>query len=123
MGISKITNCDLKDRAWQTWRSAGKNLERFSKTLFFDLERHRAQHSDELLDAIRRSTKGPFEFSQIYGRLCSAAGVHAVLYPSTRDDTRRCLALMPQNWRGSDSFVELQGPVPDTVQLRRLGGK
>jgi hypothetical protein len=268
------------------WRSAGKNLERFSKTLFFDLEKHRAQHSDELVDAIRSSTKGPFEFrgwarvvdyrysteplsmegslkgdggrfnigrtlnpaaytpfpslylaedfptayrerfgldravttngltagelvlrrntsftsialegrvdchldigdvdslkatadvlrrfqmpntiptqarqlrlrppglvrsaqglqrqllspnwrlepaqydlpsnSQIFGRLCSAAGVHAILYPSTRDDSRQCLALMPQNWKDSESFVEIQGLVPESVRVRRLDGR
>jgi RES domain-containing protein len=268
------------------WRAAGKNLERFSKTLFFDLERHRAQHSDELIDAIRTSAKGPFEFSgwtrlvdyrysdeplamegsikgdggrfnigrtlnpaaytafpalyvaedfatafrerfgidkdedtngltagelilrreqsfssialqgrvdcyldvgdveslkasadvlrrfqmpntipsqarqlrlrppglvrsaqslqrqllsrswrlepaqydlpsnsQIFGRLCSAAGVQGILYPSTRDDSRKCMALMPQNWRGSDSFVEIRGPVPESVRERRLDGK
>ncbi len=268
------------------WRSAGKSLERFSKTLFFDLEKHRAQHSDELVDAIRSSTKGPFEFrgwarvvdyrysteplsmegslkgdggrfnigrtlnpaaytpfpalylaedfptayrerfgldravitngltagelvlrretsftsiamegrvdcyldigdvdslkatadvlrrfqmpntiptqarqlrlkppglvrsaqglqrqllsrnwrlepaqydlpsnSQIFGRLCLAAGVHAILYPSTRDDSRQCLALIPQNWKESDSFVEIQGLVPESVRVRKLDGK
>ena len=267
------------------WRAAGRNLERFSQTMFFDLERHRAQHSGELLDAIRSSSKGPFKFqgwarlvdyqfsnqplsmegslkgdggrfnigrtlnpasytpfpalyvaedfptafrerfgidklsgagglaaselvlrrensfssvalnicvetlidvgdleslkatadvlrrfqmpksipaqarlvrlrvpglvrtpqglqrqllsanwrveptqydlpsnSQIFGRLCTAAGMHAILYPSVRDSAKRCLALLPQNWKGSSSFVELEGPVPQEVRQRRLDG-
>lgn len=31
--------------------------------------------------------------SQIFGRLCVAAGVHGILYPSIRNADRRCLAL------------------------------
>jgi hypothetical protein len=267
------------------WRAAGKNLERFSQALFFELEKHRALHSSELMDALRASASGPFEFSnwsrlvdyrfandplsmegslkgdggrfnigrtlnpatytpfpalyvaedfpaafrerfgidkqgringltadeltlrkessfvsvalnirvesvldvgdldalnstaailsrfqipksvsalarslrlkppglvrtapglqrqllspiwrlepaqydlpsnsQIFGRLCSAAGIHAILYPSVRDGPKRCLALLPQNWSGSTSFVELIGPVPDSVLVRRLDG-
>jgi RES domain-containing protein len=267
------------------WRAAGKNLERFSETLFFDLERHRAQHSDEFVAAIRSSSKGPFGFngwsrlvdyqfssqplstegsikadggrfnigrllnpatytpfpalyvaedfatafrerfgidktsnvggltaadlalrretsfscvalnirletivdigdldslkataeilrrfqmpksisvharrlrikapglvrtptglqrqllspnwrveptqydlpsnSQIFGRLCAAAGAHAILYPSARDRSKRCLALFPQNWKGSSSFVELAGAIPSEILVRRLDG-
>jgi hypothetical protein len=60
--------------------------------------------------------------SQIFGRLCAAAGIHAILYPSTRDAAKRCLALLPQNWGGSSSFVELVGPVPNAVRVRRIDG-
>jgi hypothetical protein len=60
--------------------------------------------------------------SQIFGRLCLAAGVHAILYPSVRNSERLCLALFPQNWRGSASFVELVGPCPPEVGTRRLDG-
>jgi hypothetical protein len=267
------------------WRAAGKNLERFSQTLFFDLERHRAQHSAEFVEAIRCSSKGPIDFhgwarlvdyrfsneplstegsvkadgrrfnigrllnpaaytpfpalyvaedfptafrerfgiekkntaggltaselvlrreasfssvalqirletlidigdldslkataeilrrfqmpksvavqarrlrlkapglvrtptglqrqllspnwrveptqydlpsnSQIFGRLCAAAGAHAILYPSVRDSSKHCLALFPQNWTGSSSFVELVGAIPSEVLVRRLDG-
>jgi hypothetical protein len=267
------------------WRAAGKNLERFGQAMFFDLERHRAEHSDELMEAIRSSTKGPLEFtswarlvdyqysnrplstegsikgdggrfnigrtlnpatytpfpalyvaedfptayrerfgidregserglsaseltlrkdhsfsyvalnvrvetvldvgdldalqttvdvlrrfkmpktvgalaralrirlpglvrspaglqkqllnphwrvepvqyslpsnSQIFGRLCAAAGVHAISYPSVRDGDTRCLALFPQNWAKSSSFVELPGPVPREVSVTRIDG-
>lgn len=61
--------------------------------------------------------------SQIFGRLCSAAGIHGILYPSARNSHRRCLALFPQNWRGSGSFVELIGPCPEEVQVRRIDGE
>jgi hypothetical protein len=60
--------------------------------------------------------------SQIFGRLCAAAGVHAILYPSVRDSSRRCLALFPQNWKGTSSFIELAGAVPPEVLVRRLDG-
>lgn len=45
------------------WREAGRNLERLSQQLFFGLEAHRSQHSHELVDAIRASTKGPQQFN------------------------------------------------------------
>jgi hypothetical protein len=45
--------------------------------------------------------------SQIFGRLVAAAGVHGILYQSARDSTHRCLALYPQNWSGSSSFLAL----------------
>lgn len=60
--------------------------------------------------------------SQIFGRLCLAAGVHAILYPSARHSERHCIALFPQIWRGSSSFVELVGPCPPEVVTRRLDG-
>lgn len=286
LGLPTLGVLDVFSRSSLTqWRAAGRNLERFSQALFFDLEKHRAQHSAELIEAIRTSTRGPFEFrewtrvvdyqysneplsmegsikgdggrfnigrtlnpasytpfsalyvaedfptayrerfgidkqgsvggltaselvlrressftkvalsgrvetvldvgdldslkaiaeilrsfqmprsipaqarqlrmrvpglvrtasglqrqllstnwrvepaqydlpsnSQIFGRVCAAAGVHAILYPSVRDSSRRCLALLPQNWKGSTSFVELEGPVPDAVIVRRLDG-
>lgn len=58
---------------------------------------------------------------QIFGRLCEAAGVHGILYPSVRDGTRSCLALFPQNWKGSVSRVEVIGPVPPEVTVTSLG--
>lgn len=57
---------------------------------------------------------------QIFGRLCSAAGIHGILYPSARNTGKQCLALFPQNWRSSGSFVELLGPCPPHTVVRRL---
>lgn len=60
--------------------------------------------------------------SQIFGRLASAAGMHGILYPSTKNSSRRCLALFPRNWTGSASFVELSDPPPPGVATRRIDG-
>ncbi len=60
--------------------------------------------------------------SQIFGRMCVAAGIHGILYPSVRNSDRHCLALFPQNWRGSTSMVEIAGPHPIEVSVARLDG-
>lgn len=61
--------------------------------------------------------------SQIFGRVASAAGLHGILYPSARNSDKRCLALFPQNWKGSGSHVELIDPPPvATVDTRLDGG-
>ena len=44
------------------WRNAGRNLHQYSQSLFFDLEKHRAAHSDELVAAIRTSLTGSATF-------------------------------------------------------------
>lgn len=58
--------------------------------------------------------------SQVFGRVASAAGLHGILYPSARQEGKQCLALFPQNWRGSGSFVEVADPVPPEARLVRL---
>ncbi len=60
--------------------------------------------------------------SQIFGRLCVAAGVHGILYPSAKDDSKRCLALFPQNWPATDSFVEIVDTPPSQAGETRLDG-
>jgi RES domain-containing protein len=60
--------------------------------------------------------------SQIFGRLCLAAGIHGILYPSVRSSEKSCLALFPQNWSGSTSVVEIVWPCPPEVGVRRLDG-
>lgn len=59
---------------------------------------------------------------QIFGRMCVAAGIHGVLYPSARNSGKHCLALFPQKWLGSGSFVELADPCPPGTTIRRLDG-
>lgn len=61
--------------------------------------------------------------SQIFDRLCVAAGVHGILYPSVRDGSKRCLALFPQNWRASDSLVAFVDTPPAQTGEIRLDGK
>ena len=60
--------------------------------------------------------------SQIFGRICAAAGAHCILFPSSRNNPRRCLALFPQNWGGSESFVEVVGALPPRASLVRFDG-
>jgi hypothetical protein len=57
---------------------------------------------------------------QVFGRLASAAGLHAIRYPSARHEGRQCLALFPQNWRGSGCFVQVADPVPPEARLVRI---
>jgi hypothetical protein len=60
--------------------------------------------------------------SQIFGRLVSGAGIHAILYPSIRASAHRCLALFPQNWLGSASFVEVIDALPEEARVIRIDG-
>lgn len=61
--------------------------------------------------------------SQIFGRLVAAAGIHGILFPSSRDLERRCLALFPQNWVGSTSFIEIADVPPAGLRLSRRDGR
>jgi hypothetical protein len=49
--------------------------------------------------------------SQIFGRFVQDAGFEAILYPSQQGGNG-CLAVFPQNFRGSDSRIEVVGEVP-----------
>lgn len=60
--------------------------------------------------------------SQVFGRIAAAAGLHGLLYPSSRTDDARCLALFPQNWRGTKSFIEITDPTPPGARLTRIDG-
>ena len=60
--------------------------------------------------------------SQIFGRMAAAAGLHGILYPSARQKGKQCLALFPQNWRGSSAFIEVSDPQPNVARLVRLDG-
>lgn len=60
--------------------------------------------------------------SQVFGRLAAAAGVHGILYPSVRNSQQHCLALFPQNWSSSNSFVEVADRVPEAARLTRIDG-
>jgi RES domain-containing protein len=61
--------------------------------------------------------------SQIFGRLVAAAGIHGILYPSSKDLERRCLALFPQNWAGSTSVVEIADVPPAGIRVTRRDGR
>lgn len=56
---------------------------------------------------------------QIFGGLLRNAGFEGVLYPSSRGN-RNCLAIFPDNFKGSDSYVELADEAPAGVTNFRL---
>jgi RES domain-containing protein len=60
--------------------------------------------------------------SQIFGRIAAAAGIHGILYPSARHVAKRCIALFPQNWAESGSFVEVIDDAPEGARLTRIDG-
>jgi RES domain-containing protein len=60
--------------------------------------------------------------SQIFARLAVAAGLHGILYPSSKQSGKRCMALFTQNWSNSRSFVEISDPVPREAKRRQIIG-
>jgi hypothetical protein len=60
--------------------------------------------------------------SQIFGRLLHAAGFHGVSFPSSKCPGSRCIALFPDNWRGSATEIHVTGPVPEGARLTQLDG-
>jgi hypothetical protein len=79
----------------------------------------------KLLDPNWRMVPVQFDLpsnSQIFGRLALAAGLHGILYPSTKQVGKRCMALFIQNWSNSGSFVEVSDPVPKDAMKTRVSG-
>lgn len=57
--------------------------------------------------------------SQVFGGLLRDAGFEAVLYPSARGEGR-CVALFPENFGASQSYVEVMSPVPIGARMTRI---
>jgi hypothetical protein len=79
----------------------------------------------KLLDPNWRMVPAQFDLpsnSQIFGRLALAAGLHGIVYPSTKQAGKRCMALFTQNWSNSGSFVEVSDPIPDGAVKTRISG-
>ncbi|KTD52628.1 RES domain protein [Legionella quinlivanii] len=57
--------------------------------------------------------------SQILGQIAQAAGLEGVLYHSTKTK-KPVLAVYPQNFNYSDSFIEIEGRVAKTVEHTRI---
>jgi RES domain-containing protein len=60
--------------------------------------------------------------SQIFGRLAFAAGLHGILYPSTRLRGKRCLALFTQSWVDSGSNIQVSDGAPEGARFTRVDG-
>ena len=58
--------------------------------------------------------------SQVFGRIAAAAGAHGILYPSARHAGKECLAIYPQNWKSSASYVEVKDGAPTGARLTRI---
>jgi len=58
--------------------------------------------------------------SQVFGRIAAAAGAHGIVYPSARHAGRKCLAIFPQNWKSSASYVEVRDGAPTGARLTRI---
>ena len=54
---------------------------------------------------------------QIFGSLVQSAGIEGILYTSAITGGE-CIAIFPQNFLNSTSFVELDDPAPTGVQIR-----
>lgn len=96
-----------------------KSVPRISRALGFKappgLIRSVGKLQQELLKPTWRTQPMQFDLpanSQVFARIAVAAGLHGILYPSSRQSGRRCLALFPQNWGGSRSFVATMDPGP-----------
>lgn len=61
--------------------------------------------------------------SQILGQIAHAAGIEAILYPSRMSAKDRCLAIFPENFMNSISFVEIEGEAPQELTNRCLDAK
>jgi hypothetical protein len=59
---------------------------------------------------------------QIFGQLVSEAGIEGIKYPS-KYGGKDCLAVFPQNFSGTDSFVQLKDQAPPGVTRIRLDSK
>lgn len=59
---------------------------------------------------------------QVFGRIAAAAGAHGIRYPSARQSNRYCLALFPQNWFATNSFVEVMDGAPSAAKPVRIDG-
>lgn len=57
--------------------------------------------------------------SQILGQLSHAAGIEAILYPSVKTQ-KKCLAIYPENFQRSASYVEIEGDLPKGVVHNRI---
>ncbi len=57
--------------------------------------------------------------SQIIGQIAHSAGIEAILYPSAKTN-KNALAIFPENFHNSDSFVEIVGSVAETVIHTRI---
>lgn len=91
-----------------------KHLEKRSRMLNLPVMYHVRSYK-ELMDSILQDNwrASPAwvnipSNSQIFGQLVHAAGIEGVVYPSKMSATKKCLAVYPQNFANSSSYVRIQ---------------
>lgn len=81
---------------------------------------------DSLLDVHWRHNPVQYELpanSQIFGRLVKEAGFEGILYPSTKLQGKKCVALFLENLEKSDSLVQLAGTVSNDIKYKNLSSE
>jgi hypothetical protein len=59
--------------------------------------------------------------SQIFGHLIYSAGVEGILYPSKLNQ-KLCLAIFPENFKGTDSYLALDDEPPHPLVPTKIDG-
>jgi hypothetical protein len=113
-----MSRWEMPNELERWWRRLGYSTEELHRRLRLDA------WTEDLFVAQWRSEPTLFDelsSSQIFGRLARAAGIEAIKYPSVRTN-KACLAVFPDNFAHSDSYIELDGEAPasEPPVIRRL---
>jgi hypothetical protein len=57
---------------------------------------------------------------QIFGQIVSEAGIDGILYSSTKNIAKKCLAIFPTSVANTLTYIELEGQIPAKVMAKRL---
>lgn len=74
---------------------------------------------DSLIDENWRARPMQFDIpsnSQIFGELVKEAGYCGLLFPSSKKKKKKCLAIFPENFKGTNSYIRIQGDTPEEVE-------
>ncbi len=77
---------------------------------------------DSLLDKNWRRSPSNFDIpsnSQIFGHIAYIAGIEGILYPS-KFTGKSCLAIFPNNFSNSNSYIKLDGKLPPYEHIVRV---
>jgi hypothetical protein len=96
----------------EVWATRSTDVQGYYDRVYYDLERQRAAHYDELCSALRGAPGIEVPVDR-WVRVTDIrdAGFEAVLYPSQQGG-ETCLAVFPENFRASASRIEVIGDMP-----------
>jgi hypothetical protein len=58
--------------------------------------------------------------SQLFGQMVFVSSIQAILYPSQKRKGNKCLAIFPNNFLNSESYVKIQDDCHANVKIARL---